>query len=253
MFEDTRERPVETSLFSVSSRYYSPELGRFIQPAAVSTLNPHSINGLNLYGYANNNPISIAYLSKGKYADIVCGNPNSQFIYGGFDYTNETKSLLNYTLYNASYRSGLFYKNISGTLFYTTSQLRFHWSQNEKGDKARYGLFGKFSVFNTTRSIGIGDEYGIGLKGVVDFGTANLFIGYEREGSKWFAGVKEGASLATARAGVVVDLGNHGIEFGVSASLLTTGEFQLGWGSNGFVFKLGTPGPGGVGIYIRIY
>ena len=87
----------------------------------------------------------------------------------------------------------------------------------------------------------------------VDLGTANLFIGYEREGSKWFAGVKAGASLATARAGVVVDLGNYGIELGVSASLLTTGEFQLGWGSNGFVFKLGTPGPGGVGIYIRIY
>ena len=41
-------------------RYYSPELGRFIQPADVSTLNPSSINGLNLYSYANNNPIGIA-------------------------------------------------------------------------------------------------------------------------------------------------------------------------------------------------
>jgi len=54
---------VETSLFSISSRYYSPELGRFIQPADVSTLNPSSINGLNLYSYANNNPIGIAYSS----------------------------------------------------------------------------------------------------------------------------------------------------------------------------------------------
>lgn len=34
---------------------------------------------------------------------------------------------------------------------------------------------------------------------------------------------------------------------------MTTGEFQLGFGSKGFVFKLDTPGPGGVGIYIRIY
>ena len=56
---------VETSLFSISSRYYSPELGRFIQPADVSTLNPSSINGLNLYSYANNNPIGIAYSSSG--------------------------------------------------------------------------------------------------------------------------------------------------------------------------------------------
>ena len=45
----------------VSSRYYSPELGRFIQPADVSSLNPQSINGLNLYTYAVNNPIIIKY------------------------------------------------------------------------------------------------------------------------------------------------------------------------------------------------
>ncbi len=180
-------------------------------------------------------------------------NTNPQLIYGGFDCNNETKSLLNYNWYNTSYRSGLFYANISGTLFYTTSQLRFHWSQNKKGDKARYGLFGKFSIFSTTGSIGIGDVYGIGLKSVVDLGTANLFIGYERKGSEWFAGVKAEAILATARVGMVIDLGDHGIEIGGSASLLTTGEFQLGLGSNGFVFKVGTPGPGDVGIYIRIY
>ena len=45
----------------VGQRYYSPELCRFIQPADVSSLNPSSINGLNLYSYANNNPIVIAY------------------------------------------------------------------------------------------------------------------------------------------------------------------------------------------------
>ena len=31
----------------------------------MSSLNPHSINGLNLYAYANNNPIGIAYSSSG--------------------------------------------------------------------------------------------------------------------------------------------------------------------------------------------
>lgn len=49
----------------LSSRYYSPELGRFIQPADVSSLNPSNINGLNLYAYANNNPIGIVYSSSG--------------------------------------------------------------------------------------------------------------------------------------------------------------------------------------------
>ena len=49
----------ETQLYWVSSRYYSPELCRFIQPADVSSLNPQSINGLNLYAYTNNNPINL--------------------------------------------------------------------------------------------------------------------------------------------------------------------------------------------------
>ncbi|MCM1260424.1 MAG: RHS repeat-associated core domain-containing protein [Prevotella sp.] len=54
---------VETNLYYCQTRYYSPELCRFIQPAEVTTLNPSSINGLNLYSYANNNPIGIAYSS----------------------------------------------------------------------------------------------------------------------------------------------------------------------------------------------
>ncbi|MBQ4570750.1 MAG: hypothetical protein IJB21_03550 [Bacilli bacterium] len=52
---------VETNLALISSRYYSPELGRFIQPADISSLDPQSINGLNLYTYAVNNPIAIKY------------------------------------------------------------------------------------------------------------------------------------------------------------------------------------------------
>ena len=35
----------ETELFYCNSRYYSPELGRFLQVSDVSELNPHSING----------------------------------------------------------------------------------------------------------------------------------------------------------------------------------------------------------------
>ena len=51
----------ETELYYCNTRYYSPELGRFLQVSDVSELNPHSINGLNLYAYANNNPISYSY------------------------------------------------------------------------------------------------------------------------------------------------------------------------------------------------
>ena len=49
---------VETHLFWLTSRYYSPELCKFISPDDVCYLDLSSINGLNLYSYCYNNPIS---------------------------------------------------------------------------------------------------------------------------------------------------------------------------------------------------
>ena len=60
MFEDTREIPVETGLFLMGHRYYSPELCRFISPDDIEYLDPKSVNGLNLYCYCINNPIMYA-------------------------------------------------------------------------------------------------------------------------------------------------------------------------------------------------
>ncbi len=51
---------VETGWFWLSSRYYSPELCRFISPDDVEYLDPESVNGLNLYCYCKNNPIMYA-------------------------------------------------------------------------------------------------------------------------------------------------------------------------------------------------
>lgn len=51
---------IETQLFYCNSRYYSPELCRFISPDSIEYLDPQSINGLNLYCYCMNNPIMYA-------------------------------------------------------------------------------------------------------------------------------------------------------------------------------------------------
>ena len=49
---------VETQLFYCNSRYYSPELCRWISPDSIEYLDPESINGLNLYAYCENDPIN---------------------------------------------------------------------------------------------------------------------------------------------------------------------------------------------------
>ena len=48
---------VETKLYYLKTRYYDPEVGRFISQDDVSYLDPEHINGLNLYAYCLNNPI----------------------------------------------------------------------------------------------------------------------------------------------------------------------------------------------------
>ena len=71
---------VETGLFMVGHRYYNPEWGRWLSPDDIEYLDPHSINGLNLYAYCFNNPI--------KYVDYTGHFPVAiDIILTGFDHS----------------------------------------------------------------------------------------------------------------------------------------------------------------------
>ena len=48
---------VETELYYLQTRYYDPEVGRFITIDGIEYLDPESINGLNLYAYCGDNPV----------------------------------------------------------------------------------------------------------------------------------------------------------------------------------------------------
>ncbi len=49
---------IETKFYFLKTRYYDPEIGRFITIDDISYLDPDSINGLNLYAYCLNNPLT---------------------------------------------------------------------------------------------------------------------------------------------------------------------------------------------------
>ena len=48
----------DTELYYLNTRYYDPEIGRFMTIDGIEYLNPETINGLNLYAYCGNNPVS---------------------------------------------------------------------------------------------------------------------------------------------------------------------------------------------------
>ena len=47
----------ETGFYFLKTRYYDPEIGRFMTIDDISYLDPESINGLNLYAYCGSNPV----------------------------------------------------------------------------------------------------------------------------------------------------------------------------------------------------
>ena len=47
----------ETGFYFLKTRYYDPEIGRFMTIDDISYLDPEAINGLNLYAYCFNNPV----------------------------------------------------------------------------------------------------------------------------------------------------------------------------------------------------
>ncbi len=47
----------ETGLYYLQTRYYDPELGRFISADSIEYLDPETVGGLNLYAYCGNNPV----------------------------------------------------------------------------------------------------------------------------------------------------------------------------------------------------
>ena len=47
----------ETGLYYLQTRYYDPEVGRFLNIDSLDYADPETINGLNLFAYCDNNPV----------------------------------------------------------------------------------------------------------------------------------------------------------------------------------------------------
>ena len=53
----------DLNMYYLTTRYYDPKTGRFINADAIEYLKPEAINGLNLYAYCANNPVMLVDFS----------------------------------------------------------------------------------------------------------------------------------------------------------------------------------------------
>ena len=208
----------ETCLYYLGTRYYCPDLCRFIQPADVSGLIPSTVNGLNLYAFANNNPIGIAYSSSsvdgstggGMVSSIGAGNSFTGNVNSG----SPSKGGLNLGwlangLDTGSTIHGL-YTSISGlvnhTAYFAKNLTPFSDDMKMLGASMKDGVLA-FNQFSW--GLGKSDIFGIALGVGLD-----IYDSIQRGVSP--GGVVLGATL-TAAKGVGLIYLNKGILYGATA------------------------------------
>ena len=247
----------ETKLYHLTSRYYDPEVGRFITPDDVDYLDPTNINGLNLYTYCGNDPVNYKQTSVSSGYSItnsVLSETMCTCFKSSINQSNEEVSVFNSILANGSFRSGLLFGKGSLTRLYASRHTR---SQiNLKNGKFVLGAFEKFSLLNATGQIGVGnDEVSVSIVGVGDIGAISGMVGIIVNPNEniYFAGIEAKAAVFTARGGIQFEIFNNQIEVGASVNALSAG-FQLGIGiKNGEIyFTSGIALLFGYDFYIRI-
>ena len=202
----------ETGLAMVGQRYYSPELCRFIQPADISNLNPHSINGLNLYAYANNNPIGISKSTNRSHATLHNGSMMTHIIPSLNKFTSGTSaSSKNY--WNPHWENKWFDTDWPG--FFVLSQEGFevvNWSLSIYKGSLYFDNNENHSLYISAGNIGVyaGINYKEGIG--IDAGASVLEIGYD---------------------GRIIDASIEGLTIGITY-MYKDGKFEFGYGAGWF-------------------
>ena len=190
----------ETGLAMVGQRYYSPELCRFIQPADVSSLNPHSINGLNLYAYANNNPTCKAKLLSFTNVGTLCGFTTNILI-PSLNIPNITSKAGNDNYWNPHWKNKWFDTDWPGLFVVSNSAVELiNWGLTIYKGSLYFDNDEQHSIYNASLNLSVyagfnfeKNKYGVELGGSVgrlgydgrfidvqvDFLTAKFFFIYE--------------------------------------------------------------------------
>ena len=192
---------VGTQLYWVSSRYYSPELCRWISPDSIEYLDPESINGLNLYAYCANDPVN-KYDPTGHFGIIIgvvalAATANDIYqiasgnVYVDMNKTNSEnvhiensyKILTPWMRYGYSYYLNHFNPNTKDVIQGSTAGVQFEWELHNYaawlgigGDSAKHLDVGK-SIFVDGKSHPLIDKDGnISSTGVMSLGMRILYI-----------------------------------------------------------------------------
>ena len=216
----------ETGLYFLQTRYYDPEVGRFLNRDSVSYAAPEKIDGLNLYAYCLNNPMGLinnggraqSYSSINSASMTLNGAMNAgKTNYFGLS-ANDANNIGHIAMghYTRSIRKGLA-GSIFGTVSFTTT-----WQES---NAASGGVIYSFTnVGNDSASKGWGINIGDWI-GASMYTSSNRGAGVGIQITPWFT---IGAEISlydgiTFSGGYIMDDVTHEV------------SFNIGWGTVGLV------------------
>ena len=244
----------ETGFYLTGTRYYDPEIGRFINADSVIAGVGGSIQGYNMFAYCFNNPVNMSDPSGNwpKWIETAANWVNNNII----------QPVANFFSPSTNTISGQFQDGIlrgSGSLTGGYSEIMFRGQTNQqavpvsKEASTTIGAFGKISGGNASGKIGLGNNnLSVSAKGVGDVLTATGQAGLtykEGLGIK----LKAKAAVATGRATLEFNAFGCQIEFGVYGDALAIGaEATIGIFEGGFEAKAGASALFGGGFVFRV-
>ena len=254
---DIRVSSEETGLYYLESRYYDPEVGRYLNADSVIGGVGGPVQGYNMFAYCFNNPVNM-FDDSGHWPKWIKDVAN-------WVNNNIVQPVANFFSSQTNTISGQFQDRIfrgSGSL--TGGYSEFNWRLDDKiksweAQDGWIGGFGKASVGNANGKIGIGnDNLSASLKGVADGLVAIAQAGLHYKDG-FGIGAKAKASVLSGRATTEFNIFGWQVELGVSADVLSIGaEATIGIfpteddGKQFYARVGGSPGLFGWGFVVRV-
>ena len=216
---------VETQLYYLNSRYYDPDLCRFVNRDNVAFADSSTLGGLNLYSYCNNNPM---VCSLGCYLGETTSAPINGFGLISSYINSKSRSISNKSISNLNTSSSPF-ANIVTMTNYSTSLV----------DNIFFGMFfGNISHTTTTQHNNAGVFYAY-----TNIGNSTSSAGVGINFENWFgANLYVSSNIGIGSSIQITPSVTLGAEVslldGVSLSFGTTSEnvtnettVNIGWGT----------------------
>ena len=244
----------ESGLYYVGSRYYDPQVCRWINADSVIAGVGGSVHGYNLFAYCFNNPVNMTD-DTGHWPQWIkdaANWVNNNIIQPVANFFSPSTNTI-----GGSFEEGPFIGSGSLTGGYSEIMLRGQGDKKvipKSGEPSvTVGAFAKVSGGNAAGKIGVGNkDASLSLKGVGDVLTASAQAGLKYQGGLGLT-AKAKAAVFSGRATVEFQLFGWQIELGVTGDAISAGaEATIGIFDGAFEAKANASLGVGGGFVFRV-